>query len=264
MTIRPRGHPRCGLLNLILLLVNTQSLISNANALSVYSLKGRYDSLTSLRLKIRNTLPGSDFFPGEGPYVPSGLSDAEYQKLKKDEAAKLKSMKYGAWGPRFKPSDAPGGDWMVVPRLWTNGFSVQESSGPSRGGNPDKNSMGRLAMFLRKNGPGFLMAFILVDAMTTAVAMYKATELSLRQAIAMILKFGLFKRKSFYAMSFVKTHAAKITAAMVLTPIMCLIIEWMNRRKLWMTRRTILTEVVGAFGFLMIWARLLCLASTLF
>jgi len=65
------------------------------------------------------------FFPnhgGSGGYVPAGLSEDQYAKIKKEEADQTAGKNYGAWGPRFDPSDKPVADdmaWMAMPDLWT-------------------------------------------------------------------------------------------------------------------------------------------------
>ena len=65
------------------------------------------------------------FFPiksGKGGYVPAGLTESQYAKLKKEESDDKVGKNYGAWGPRFKPSDSPVADdmaWMAMPDLWT-------------------------------------------------------------------------------------------------------------------------------------------------
>ena len=55
-------------------------------------------------------------------YVPSGLTPEEYQQIKQKEKLDLQSKKFALWGPRFKPSSAPMGDWMIDTKLWTRGF----------------------------------------------------------------------------------------------------------------------------------------------
>eukprot|EP00320_Phaeocystis_rex_P022238 CAMPEP_0119069484 /NCGR_PEP_ID=MMETSP1178-20130426/19589_1 /TAXON_ID=33656 /ORGANISM="unid sp, Strain CCMP2000" /LENGTH=123 /DNA_ID=CAMNT_0007051253 /DNA_START=188 /DNA_END=559 /DNA_ORIENTATION=+ len=41
------------------------------------------------------------------PYVPDGLSPEQYAALKAKEQKKASEKNYGAWGPRFQPTDAP-------------------------------------------------------------------------------------------------------------------------------------------------------------
>jgi len=57
-------------------------------------------------------------------YVPDGLSEEEYRKIKSEEYRKQQKMNYGAWGPRFKEVDGdPDNNWFNVPSLWTTGFN---------------------------------------------------------------------------------------------------------------------------------------------
>eukprot|EP00563_Minutocellus_polymorphus_P021104 CAMPEP_0197718602 /NCGR_PEP_ID=MMETSP1434-20131217/2693_1 /TAXON_ID=265543 /ORGANISM="Minutocellus polymorphus, Strain CCMP3303" /LENGTH=413 /DNA_ID=CAMNT_0043303277 /DNA_START=28 /DNA_END=1266 /DNA_ORIENTATION=- len=77
------------------------------------------------------------FFPsngGSGGYVPAGLSENEYANLKKEEADQKEGKNYGAWGPRFDPSDKPVADdmaWMAMPDLWTGKVSDENLDGES-------------------------------------------------------------------------------------------------------------------------------------
>ncbi|KAK1736483.1 hypothetical protein QTG54_013083 [Skeletonema marinoi] len=57
-------------------------------------------------------------------YVPDGLSEVEYTKIKLEEYRKQQKMQYGAWGPRFKQVDGdPDNNWFNLPSLWTTGFN---------------------------------------------------------------------------------------------------------------------------------------------
>jgi hypothetical protein len=262
MTLRRHTIGCFVLLDIILMVTNVQSL-STTNLLSP-SLKRSANSLTSLKEQTKNNIPGSELFPGKGPYVPSGLSEEEFQKVKKKEEEQLKAMNFGAWGPRFKRSDTPDGDWMVMPSLWTNGVNARARGNQLPNASSGRNPLARLAVFLKENTPAFILGYILIDVLVTALAMWRATELSMRQAMWMILKFALFKRKSFFLMTFMKTQAVKITIASAMTPVMNRFLERMNRRKLWMKRRTVVVSVGAAVGALILWAAVLRLASVLF
>lgn len=62
--------------------------------------------------------------PKRTSYVPDGLTQEEYMKIKSDEMAKQQKMNYGAWGPRFKLIDGdPDSNWFNLPSLWTSGFN---------------------------------------------------------------------------------------------------------------------------------------------
>jgi len=79
------------------------------------------------------------FFPGHGGhggYVPAGLTEEEYAKLKRKESDEKVGKNYAAWGPRFKPSDGPVADdmaWMAMPDLWTGKTSEGRLGGENGG-----------------------------------------------------------------------------------------------------------------------------------
>jgi hypothetical protein len=262
MTLRRHTIGCFVLFDIILMVTNVQSL-STTNLLSP-SLKRSANSLTSLKAQIKNNIPGSELFPGKGPYVPSGLSEEEYQKIKKKEEEQLKSMNFGAWGPRFKRGDTPGGDWMVMRSLWTHGVNARARPTPRLNASSGRNPLARLAVFLKENSLAFILGYILIDVLAAALTMWRATELGMRQSIWMILKFALFKKKSFYLMTLMKAQAVKITIVSAITPLMNRFLERMNRRKLWTKRRTALTSVGASIGALILWAAVLRLASVLF
>lgn len=78
--------------------------------------------------KMTATKDGSDSFlpgfPWNGPYIPDGLSKEEYQRLKQEESERVSRMNYGAWGPRFRRTSTPEGDWMLDRQLWITGQSI--------------------------------------------------------------------------------------------------------------------------------------------
>jgi hypothetical protein len=209
--------------------------------------------------------PGSDLFPGKSPYVPGGLSAEEYSKLKKDEANQLKKMNFGAWGPRFKRTDAPDGDWMVMTNLWTNGFNSQREgvatgkSSSTYGGS--ESPIVLAARFLRSKFPALLLSFIFFDTLTTAIAMSRTANLTARQAILTILKVPSLKALSLHLSSILKMQTLKLAAVTLLAPAMGNILEIVSRRRLWSTRRTIGVCTSLSLGTLSLWAVVLRLAT---
>ena len=205
--------------------------------------------LAAIRVNGRNEKPGSELFPGKGPYIPSGLSQEEYFKIKKDEADRTKRMDFGAWGPRFKRTETPDGDWMVMPSLWTNGFIAR-----SRVDNTYKNnkvhhlpgeSLDPVAMatsIMRSNLPGLLMSYILLDTLATAFKMVQsAADLTVTRIIFLILRVPTINSSAFNVSLLLKTHVTKWMATGILTPLMSRALETLNRRRLWSHRRTIVT-----------------------
>ncbi|KAL7471154.1 hypothetical protein ACHAXS_011456 [Conticribra weissflogii] len=63
-------------------------------------------------------------------YVPDGLTEEEYRKIKELDLAKLQGKNFGAWGPRFKLVDGdPQGNWFSISSLWTTGFRADQNGG---------------------------------------------------------------------------------------------------------------------------------------
>ena len=83
----------------------------------------------------RNDSPGSELFPTAGSsYVPSGLTEKEWNEIKRKERQELEKKEFGAWGPRFARSERPDGDWMITPNLWTRGFNANNNGANLRQG----------------------------------------------------------------------------------------------------------------------------------
>ena len=227
--------------------------------------QSRRVSIISLLARPPSKIPGSELFPEKGrPYTPSGLSEQEYKRIKMQEEEKVKAMDYGAWGPRFKRSDRPDGDWMVMPSLWTNGFNArplsskmaQNSEGPS-----GDHAFLRLASFLKHKLPGVILGYIFIDILTTGFAMLKTANLTMSKALWTILKLALFKRKSFYVSSFFMAQLIKVAFASAISPRMDDFLEYMNRRRLWTKRRTMLTSVGLSIVLLVLWGGMLSVVS---
>lgn len=264
--LRRNGISRIMLVPMIMLFFGVDSL-SIRNLPSSLS-RVAFDHCSSLRAQVRNDSPGSELFPGKGSYVPSGLSEEEYTKIKKKEEEKLKSMNFGAWGPRFKRTDTPEGDWMVMPSLWTNGFNrgrPMPNGGDANRAFPGRfGPLGGLASFLKVYLPGFILSYVLINVLQTGFAMWKATGLTMRQALLTILKIDLNRRPSFYlSLVVLKAQALKVALASAATPLMTKYLEIVNRRNLWTKRRTGLVTVGASVLGLILWAGMLRLGSGL-
>jgi len=71
-------------------------------------------------------------------YVPDGLTREEYEQIKAKERTEVKKKNFAMFGPRFKPTGAPEGDWMVNSSLWTGGFNSNSKGGNTLNAqNPD-------------------------------------------------------------------------------------------------------------------------------
>jgi hypothetical protein len=239
-------------------LVGTSLLILGANAFAPSSnslLPNRCSlSLGAQKRLARDNEPGSELFRYQESYVPSGLSSDQYQKIKQEEAAKLKRMNFGAWGPRFKQTDRPDGDWMVMPRLWTSGFN--SNNDPSRVplvGEPVGQRLSpRLGDFVKENGAGFVLAYVLIHSFLAAISLWRSKEVSLQKFfLSAITNGNVVPRFT------VQLRIAALSLATLLTPISKNILDKVNRTKLWAPRRTV--SLAGGFtiGMLSIWAIIL-------
>ena len=207
-----------------------------------------------------NNVPGFKFFQGDGSYVPSGMSREDYAKLRKTEIEKEKNQNYGAWGPRFKRVDAPNGDWMIMPNLWTLGQVSRQSSsgmdGVDRSGSPSRirNLVVNLFGFMRKYMPLFLLGYFLFDCLEIGAAMWvwNAEEMTWKKAIRFIIKTICFQRKAFQ-ISVMKAETFKITSAALVTPMLNKLMERWNRRRLWTRKRSSMVIISVSIVVLALW-----------
>ena len=97
-------------------------------------------------------------------YVPDGLTEEQYRKIKNDELAKQQSMNFGMWGPRFKQTDGDPEfwNWFSSPTLWTGGFASTNGknniggSASNNNGNGDRRIANLLVLYLRRYALAYL------------------------------------------------------------------------------------------------------------
>ncbi|KAG7369702.1 hypothetical protein IV203_027448 [Nitzschia inconspicua] len=205
--------------------------------------------------------PGYQFFQGDGSYVPDGLSREQYDKLKKEELDKEKNMKYGAWGPRFKQTDAPDGDWMIMPNLWTAGRVNRPSSRP--GGSNGMNEEGRrpiTALFqtVRKLLTSFVLMYMLIDCLQIMVCMWKWKEehMNAQKALLFTLETLLFRKKLF-RLTVMKAESIKVIVSFAAAPLVNLAIERLSRSCSWSKTRISLVTLSSAVGLIGLWRLIL-------
>ena len=204
-------------------------------------------SLNLARLDTRKVTPGSELFPGKGPYVPSGLSIEQYSNLKKEEEEKRKKMNYAAWGPRFKRTDAPDGDWMVMPVLWTNGFRArsQRPAGEISMKSMVSTSVGETACFLRGLFPALFLAIILLETLATAFVLSRTYNLMSKLATLTLLRPESWNG-GFSIAAVMKALALKLSVSAAMIPATSRLLETINRRRLWSSKRTIGTTIAAS------------------
>ena len=242
-------------------------------------LHARHDVLNSRLTAIRNkkpkddgdakeksNVPGYEFFRAEGnSYVPEGISREEYTKLRKGEIEKEMKMNYGAWGPRFKRTGTPDGDWMVMPNLWTAGQVNRPAGKRSDLGDLDDSDGPRWKITLRKlfrilcnNTTAFILAYTLIDCIEIGILMWrwKVDHMNPGKAMRMIVNAILFQR-SVLKMTVMKLEAIKLATSVVLAPILNELLEHWNRRHLWSNARSASTIAGASVLLLAIWRSIL-------
>jgi hypothetical protein len=205
-------------------------------------------------------IPGYKFFQGNGSYVPSGMSREDYTKLRKTEIEKVQKMNFGAWGPRFKRTDAPDGDWMIMPNLWTLGqVRRQSSSGmdgidTSRSPSRIRNLVINVFGVVRNYFPLFLLGYFLLDCLEIGAAMWlwNAQEMTWKKAIRFIIK-TICSQREVFRISVMKAEAVKIICAALITPILNKLMEWWNRRRLWTRKRSSMVVISVLIMVLTLW-----------
>ncbi len=214
--------------------------------------------------------PGADFFSNGSSYVPSGLTKEQYEKIKREEQKELNKKDFASWGPRFDKSERPDGDWMVVPSLWTDGFS----SGKNRGAKPMSPGSGNenektksipilASIQLKKVLPIYALASFMLEIL------FSATYLFHKKAAVSYLIIAMTKMKRandillLSSSLLAKITASKLMLATLLVKPLGLMIEKCNRKFLWSPRRSMFYSMIASLGSLTIWTGLVMGCKTL-
>lgn len=202
-----------------------------------------------------------------GKYVPDGLTPEEYIQIKKKEQEKLAKMDFGAFGPRFRKSAPPEGDWLLMRSLWTNGFSSNNplNRAVPPGGSGRLGPMAQLwAKRIRLYGPYLMVSYTLVHLFLAAVMMLHASSSSSRFPTirsALGASFHFFVKNdgslSYSATLLRQLECLKTTVACILAFPIQWFVERANRRWLWSPRRTIAMIIVAALSSLVLWGVLI-------
>ncbi|CAJ1935285.1 unnamed protein product [Cylindrotheca closterium] len=201
--------------------------------------------------------------PPSGPatqYIPSGMTLEEYNQLKAKEIAAESNKNYGAWGPRFAPSDRPEGDWMVLPQqLWTQGavdglkVTAAQQSGK-------ESNINRLLQRIYQQVPALILSTVVLDSVVTAVTLYRTATVDWRQMVWIACRVPLAmllpaKVKQVVLVNFTRIHAVKALAVLMIAPLLDrYFLIPVNRYRLWSKRRTVALSTIGSLGILSMWA----------
>ena len=195
------------------------------------------------------------------PYVPSGMTAAEYAAIKKREADEQKKLNFGAFGPRFSRQSRPSGDWMLQKSLWTRGFdsnapAVNGSGGVGSANDSREVLLGRLS----RNVPVLFVTYLLAVATLTCVRLAQgelggASGLSLRSAMVRASKVAMTVA-SLRAESIVRRIAVPIASLLLFRPFSG-ILDAINRKWLWSKRKSLSVIAASAVLSTYIWAAML-------
>jgi hypothetical protein len=170
-------------------------------------------------------------------YVPDGLTNEQYAKIKKQDLDKQKKMNFGAWGPRFARTDRPDGDWMVMSSLWTGGFSSNTKYSSKSISKANSNIDG-LVGGLKRYAPMYAFALFMIEMVATTV---HANDTKMASSLLAMAFYQITKRATVALISLnavVKLTCIKMIGAGLLLKPLSMLIENCNRRRLWSPRRT--------------------------
>lgn len=205
------------------------------------SLKARINNninKTSNRLN-NDSAPGSELFPAAGSsYIPSGLTEKEWNEIKQKERNDIKKKDFGAWGPRFARSERPDGDWMVMPSLWTRGFNsnsfgngVQQQS-TARGSTSSSTTSSTTGKWnIKRLVPIYVMTLVILDwILATFYSLHKKGYMSLFLMAAMKIKHSSIIVAPSTKFLLQGIIAAKLfISAMLLQPMKSLLVKLQDR-----------------------------------
>jgi hypothetical protein len=184
------------------------------------------------------------------PYVPEGMTAAEYAAMKQREATDAATKNFGAWGPRFRPDAKPAGDWLLLPRLWTRGVP-ENSSAPS--GDPPQRSRRQV---LGRWAAAVWCSYISVNVVLAAIQLAYAGQLTARQALWRGMGL-LLRGKQFLVQAYWVALATKLGVVAALTwPAQRALDTWEERCQ-WSRLRLIVTSTTLSLIALMAYALLI-------
>ena len=188
-----------------------------------------------------NSLPygmGTNQQQQQGPYVPDGLTLAQYNEIKRREAEEAAKLDYGAFGPRFKRGQRPDGDWLLQPQLWTAGFRSNTRGDSTTSTGTSSSIWSRIGNGMQHNLAPALLAWIAINVtwsiVTSSVAVTSKTQqaqvvLSIRTVAQLFFRTVLAPQVML---------VPRLMATFVLTVPAAKCLEWTSRRRMWTQRRT--------------------------
>jgi hypothetical protein len=196
------------------------------------------------------------------PYVPDGLTPEEYNRIKKEEQDKLSKMDFGAFGPRFRKTPTPDGDWFLMRNLWTTGFQSNPVGKSRKSSLPDINlttSVSRVKRYIIS----YFLSYILVSiGFGTRMVIQYPIPSTVRSALLLIIQ-ALFS-SPFANFSSWKLQLSKCVLAGIFMLPVKLLKEYSKRRYKLSRRRVMFGTLIILLTLYFSWALLfLCFQLTL-
>jgi hypothetical protein len=136
-------------------------------------------------------------------YVPDGLTEEQYRKIKADELVKMQRMNFGACGPRFKRVDSgPDSNWFNLPSLWMGGYAPNANNKPFQ--KNSENNVGiesKFAVYLRRYVFAYLLLLLSAQLLTKLLSTKQVLSSKLLAA-RVLVSFALLKPLSALATIF--------------------------------------------------------------
>lgn len=133
-------------------------------------------------------------------YVPDGLTEEQYRRIRNDELAEQRGMNFGSYGPRFRQIDGdPDSNWFNMPSLWTGGFNagqnkraVQNSGSGENGVENRMGIPGLIMTYMRRYGLAYMMLLLSTQLLSRSLAVKKVMS-SKWVAARVVLAFAILK-----------------------------------------------------------------------
>jgi hypothetical protein len=190
------------------------------------------------------------------PYVPSGLTLEEYTHIRQAEAAKISKLEYAAWGPRFRRSSAPRGDWMALPQLWTKGYQPSSNADLKSGGGDTTSQLavatslpssrtGRMGRRIRHKLPYVALSYLSVDMILAVVSSRQGLS-GMSPPEALIKPIYSFCRHNLHpSLSLWYVSAAKVGLALAGSRPAERFVDWARGKRRWTPRRVLTVSAVS-------------------
>lgn len=214
-----------------------------------------------------STLPQSAFRPKQNDasrrptcllegYVPDGLSPEEYSKIKKEEAARLKSKDYGRFGPRFLKASRPGGDWFLNQSLWTGGFDSNRRM--FNNNNDDNESLFvRIKKCFQQWWPAMFLSYLAIDVGISMEAAFRSSQMKPMQLINTFIKVFIWAKRQNMWLVWWKAHTVQCALTLVLTNPMQKYLDYAETKWKWSRKRTVIVTSSVMIGGSLAWSLLL-------